>query len=565
MRRAAVAIAAALGWSVLATIAVPGVHPGSGARAHEVTDPGPALRSPFVQVAANPSWLRVRVVDEDGEPVPALVRAVRAGGGPILLDGTDVDGESLVRQVVVGSRWHRGSGWVAARGEVVLDVPATALTVEAFAGLHTERSRVLVQAPLVDTLDVELPLTSFGDPRDDGWIPANTHLHLRDLDRHEAARYLRAVARSNHLDLVFLDHLARKETSYVSNTFDAGDLAAMSGHGVRFALGAEHRHNFRINGEGYGHVLLLGLEQVLSPLSLGPSLTGAGTDGTPLRSVILAGKEAGATTVWAHNAYGKEHLVSWALGGLDALNLFDGLHRGDYDTIFYRLLNAGFRVPIATGTDWFVGDLSRVYARLDSADVAATGDDGPDPAAWLSALVAGRTFITNGPLLTLAVDDAGIGDTVALEGPGTVRVRASARGRAAFEGIELIRNGEVLTRALTGVEGGHHAVRLDTTIDVDGSCWFAVRATEGSRTAFTTPLFAHTSAVHVEVGGAPVFVPLDAQVLIALLRRVDLDEGEPTFAPGEREAIEALYEEARLALEARVRAPRDDRDVDTGR
>jgi hypothetical protein len=91
---------------------------------------------------------------------------------------------------------------------------------------------------------------------------------------------------------------------------------------------------------------------------------------------------------------------------------------------YYRYLNAGFRLPIAGGTDKMSNGvpigLSRTYARLGPDD-----DFGYD--AWCAALRAGRSYMTSGPLLGLSVNGANIGDTVRLpDSGGTVAVEATA-------------------------------------------------------------------------------------------------------------------------------------------
>jgi hypothetical protein len=103
---------------------------------------------------------------------------------------------------------------------------------------------------------------------------------------------------------------------------------------------------------------------------------------------------------------------NWLAGRLDAQNIFDGGSHGGYEDSFYRYLNAGLRVPFSTGTDWFMYDFSRCYARVEGELT---------PETWLAALRAGRTFITNGPLLEFRVNDSGLGDTIALDQPASSR------------------------------------------------------------------------------------------------------------------------------------------------
>jgi TolB protein len=78
--------------------------------------------------------------------------------------------------------------------------------------------------------------------------------------------------------------------------------------------------------------------------------------------------------------------------------------------VWYRLLNLGFRIPAAGGTDAMANfaslrgpvGMNRVYARVPEGPLS-------EP-AWLDALKAGRSFATNGPLLGLELGGAKIGD-----------------------------------------------------------------------------------------------------------------------------------------------------------
>ena len=98
------------------------------------------------------------------------------------------------------------------------------------------------------------------------------HLHLMKMTHAEAVRYLRTVPRADGLDLVFVSHLRRlpDERHYITNeivenSFQGGALKRLSQGPVRFGNGQEHRHNFGAYGEGYGHVMLLNLQQLVRP------------------------------------------------------------------------------------------------------------------------------------------------------------------------------------------------------------------------------------------------------------------------------------------------------------
>ena len=83
----------------------------------------------------------------------------------------------------------------------------------------------------------------------------------------------------------------------------------------------------------------------------------------PLQPGIQDARRQGGTIVWCHNTYGYEDVPHTLAGRLDALNVFDGSRRDSYADTYYRFLNIGLRVPLSTGTDWFLYDFARVYAR----------------------------------------------------------------------------------------------------------------------------------------------------------------------------------------------------------
>ena len=166
---------------------------------------------------------------------------------------------------------------------------------------------------------------------------------------------------------MFISYLERHkdDAEYITNRYPIGDLQEFDATGVLFNNGEEHRHNFGAYGEGYGHVMFLGIKKLVKPVSLGPGITGAGDDDRPLRPGIDDARQAGR-----HGHLVPQHLrprgrAQRLAGRLDALNVFDGSRRGSFEDTYYRYLNVGLRLPISTGTDWFLYDFSRVYAQVD--------------------------------------------------------------------------------------------------------------------------------------------------------------------------------------------------------
>ena len=139
----------------------------------------------------------------------------------------------------------------------------------------------------------------------------------------------------------------------------------------------------------------------------------------------------GGTTVWCHNGSGIESPVAAALGHMNAYNLADGLE-ANYDR-YYRLLNCGLRIPASSGTDWWIYDHNRVFVQVEGSFTYES---------WIAGLRAGRTFVSNGPLLELRVNGQGPGASV--KTAGTLQVSANVVSRLPFERVQIVYNGEVI-------------------------------------------------------------------------------------------------------------------------
>lgn len=442
----------------------------------------------------------------------------------------------------------RDSNWYVIRNGATLVVPPTTLRIEAFHGLTTELAVREVNLTGRDASSLGIRLTRFYDPAARGLRSGNTHLHLMRLTRAEAVRYLELVPQADDLDLVFLSYLERKpdDRDYISNSFTEADLDRLSRKGVLFGNGEEHRHNFGPGGEGFGHVLFLDIRRLIQPVSIGPGIMKAGTDGIPLQRGIRKARSAGSTVIWCHNRFGHEDLPNWVAGLLHAQNIFDGGSEGEYSDTYYRYLDVGMRVPFSTGTDWFIYDFARVYVPLEGRTTARR---------WLQTLARGQSYITNGVFLELHADGRGIGDTIAVAEGQRVRITGRALGRRDFRQLELVYNGRVVDTGRAVAEGGHFSATLDRDLQVTEPGWLALRVPKDAGTSeLGKPLFAHTSPIFIELAGRRRFVADVARGMIAEMRTsLESIQGKAVFASAaEREAVARVYREAIAALQARI-------------
>lgn len=443
------------------------------------------------------------VIADDGEAVPAVVRIVNPQSG---------------KTIPLSGEIHRNLNWYSLDAAATVAVPQMKLRIEAIRGLDTERETAEIDLTGRAEASVKLSLKNFYDANFRGLRGGNTHLHLMKLTHEEALRYLSVVPQSDAIDLVYLSYLRRvpDERHYISNqivadSFSGGSLHRLSQHGILFDNGEEHRHNFGRGDQGYGHVMLLDLERLIKPVSLGPGIMGEGTDDTPLQTGIRAAHEDQATVIWCHNKFGFEDIPNWMAGLIHAQNIYDGGTHGTYEDTFYRYLNLGLKVPFSTGTDWFMYDFSRVYVPLHEELTSAK---------WLKELRDGRSFITNGPLLELEAERGGLGDTLALPAPNRVTFMGKAMGRLDFGRLEMIYNGKVVDHADAKQEGGYFHADKHFRVEIDKPGWVALRIEpdDARVNELGRPLFAHTSPIYIEVGGKTIFDIETAKQLVAEMK-----------------------------------------------
>lgn len=483
-----------------------------------------------------------------------------------LIQITDADG----KRVIASELMSRGTGlsnklpiakWQVLPAAKTVKLPRKKLTLSAISGLETETAAVTVELTGAAKKTITIRLKRLYDANAKGFQSANTHLHLQKITRKNCDRYLREIPKADGLDMVFVSYLERAiaDRQYTSNKYKLKELQAIGKNsGVQFGNGEEHRHNFTGFGQGYGHVMFLNIRKLIQPVSIGPGIMKIGTDGLPLRRGIDTARKDGATIIWCHNNWGMEEVPNLLAGKIDAQNIFDGGTHGSYKDSYYRFLNAGLRVPFSTGTDWFQYDFSRVYCDMQS-DLTVKN--------WLGALSAGRSYITNGPLLEFSIDGKKIGETIALRKAGTIAIKARACGRANFARIELIKNGKVIAKKSCKRVNGHYEAEFAETIRIDRPAWFALRTppppvkgdsqlTEKvGKNALGRDLFSHTSPIYVKVGGKSHFDRTVAMQLLSEMlanRRTIKERGKFKDAV-ERSRVLDVYSDGIAAMRKRLK------------
>jgi hypothetical protein len=148
-------------------------------------------------------------------------------------------------------------------------------------------------------------------------------------------------------------------------------------------------------------------------------------------------------------------------------------------SLYHRFLNLGFRFPASAGSASGVLPGPPGYNR-----VYAFSPEGFSVESFYRALKAGRSFVTNGPVLTFAVNGKTLGDTVVVQPRQHLNARVEAQAREPIERVEVIANGRIVASAA--------GQRLECEVAPENYTWLAARC--HLKTASTVRL-AHTSPI----------------------------------------------------------------------
>jgi TolB protein len=172
----------------------------------------------------------------------------------------------------------------------------------------------------------------------------------------------------------------------------------------------------------------------------------------------------------------------------------------------------------------------------------------------MRAIKAGRTFATNGPLLSLVVNGREPGDEIKLPlGAHTLSVRVAMHSIVPVEHLEVVQNGNVVATVPMSTDRKSASATLRMPIEKSG--WITLRAwsEHASPPVLDIYPFATTSPVYLTIAGIPPRSPEDARYFISWVDR--LREGAERHTGYNSAAEKASI----LDLIARARAEFDKR------
>ncbi len=247
-----------------------------------------------------------------------------------------------------------GAPFFYSEGTFQVDVPRGRTRVTVERGTEYVPATVDVDAPARGALAVDVELERWSELGEQGWHPGNTHIHYDEKEDRPDER-LRLDPRIEDLRMTAVSIAKRWDMEYATNVYPPGMLSEFTSAHHYVQCGEENRHNSRSpNDVGYGHIMLLNIRNVVEPVSRGLLVDAFDPDYPPLSYACDDAHRQGGIVIWCHNGKGMEAPVAAALGKIDAFNLFDPFWMDPEYDVYYRMLNAGTRLPASTGSDWFI-------------------------------------------------------------------------------------------------------------------------------------------------------------------------------------------------------------------
>ena len=481
--------------------------------------------------------LQLQVLDEKGQPVAGRIALQHKDGS---------------FHAPAGALWrvYRGTGHFYAADSGEFEVPEGTYRVRVF---HGPEYRVAGQEVVVSangSVARPIKLERWTDPNAKGWYCGDNHIH----PNYGYGEYYNQPV---HLKDLCLGENLNVCNFMVANSDGDGvfDREFFRGRPDPFSTPRTVLYwNEEWRSTVWGHMTLVNLKQVVEPIFTGFKDTTNPWDIPSVSDISARTRRQSGLVNYTHpsarvddlyrGAYTAKGLPIYAaLGKIDTMDAM-GSNDQASSALYQRLLNCGFRLTASAGTDCFLNRLGsnppgteRVYAKVKEPFSYA---------GWIEGLRAGRSFVTNGPMLELKVDDKEIGDVLAAATPTTVTVKASAAAAYPLTRLELLHDGKVIASRVP--EKGQSTIELSERIKLEQSGWLGLRALGPAQPETKgESLYALTSPVYVTIAAKPAGSAEDARYFLEWIDRLWTTVQERDRIPDERSKadIRAEIEQAR--------------------
>ena len=393
-------------------------------------------------------------------------------------------------------------------GKAEADVPVGHATVEVMRGFEYRFERRTVEVKAGQTTPVTIRLQALDLPKSSGshWVSGDVHVHMNygGAYRNTPANLVFQAAAEN---LPIVQNLVvNKEQRIPDMTYFRTTPDPASTPDNLLLHGQEFHTSY------WGHLGLLHLtHNFLIPDYAAYANTPAASLAPTNADIADLAHEQQALVGYVHpfdtypdpakDTLTNELPADVALGKVDYIEVLGFSDHKSTARVWYRLLNCGFHLPTAAGTDAMANfaslrgpvGLNRVYVNVPNGPL--------DVDSWLANLKQGRTFATNGPLLGFSLGDRQIGDELKLPaGTHEVKFKAWLWSIVPVDHLEVICNGQVVRDVK--LTGNRDTADEQGTLPISSSGWCLLRAWNEKAAYPVLDLYPYATT-------SPIYITLD--------------------------------------------------------
>jgi TolB protein len=497
--------------------------------------------------------LLLRVTDRGGKPVAARVFVTAEDGRAYAPDDAWMEADDSFDRKERRFEAH----YFDTKGISEVTVPAGRVQVGVMHGFEYQFEERNLEVAGGKTSEVAVPLRRIEwENPETRWVSGDAHVHMNYAGtyRNTPSHLVEQAAAEN---LSIIENLVvNKEQRFPDIAYFSPKLDPASDEDRLL----QHAQEFHTSY--WGHLGLLNLTQnlILPGYAAYPNTEAASLFPANANVADLA-HEQGALVGYVHpldsvpnpakDAVTFELPADVALGKVDYIEVVGFSDHESTAEVWYKLLNCGFRLPTAAGTDFMANyaslrgpiGLNRVYAEVPAGPLKL------EP--WLQSIKAGRTFATNGPLLRFELGRETPGGEVHLEKKQDVFFKAALGSIVPVDHLQIVCNGKV-ARELE-LSANRTSAYVEGKLPVESSGWCLLRAfsDKAEYPILDLYLYATTSPIYVDVAGAPLRNTEDAVYFVAWMGRLITAAQSSTAwnTKAEQQAVLSMFQEARQKYE----------------
>ena len=444
-------------------------------------------------------------------------------------------------------------------GPVQLMVPKSKIFINVSHGPEYEivKTEVDVQqqhGPIIVTLKKLVLPESFGS-----WWSGDVHVHMNYGGRYRnTPAHLIQQAKAENLNFVY-NLIVNKEQRIIDYPYFSTSPDLLSTDEVKLLHGQEFHTSY------WGHLGLLGLnDHLILPDYSGYPQTAVESLFPNNNFIADRAHEQNGLVGYVHPfeqaelfpdqspTLTNELPVEAALGKVDYYEVIGFAEHKASEYVWYKLLSCGFRIPAAAGTD-AMANYASLRGPVGMNRVYVKGYGPLDHKLFEQNLKAGKSFVTNGPMVGFNVEKSGPGDSLTISPKGQkLSYSGFVRSSIPVEYVEVVLNGEVV--ATHSGSGSVKSLDVSGSVQVRGPGWMLFRAWSKNPHPDLPDMYAYasTNPIYIQQPGKTLQSKSSAEFFLKWLNRLEAATKSNTHyrSDEEKEIILSDIAKAKKVFEA---------------